>query len=162
MKTSNAPAIMRREKMCTHTYIMRTINILILRKNHYKIWLREIFLVPNTSKFLFITTKTRITTALMILNMFFLIHSLPFPFSLASKLLNYFLCSSSSAPLNIGLQFLASLDLHIPLVGPVWGLVKFDQPTDPTEVHLKVCYLFSLVTVRGIFPTANICRYSCK
>jgi hypothetical protein len=39
---------MRWEKMNVHAFILRTINILIWRKDHYKIWLRTV-LAPNTS-----------------------------------------------------------------------------------------------------------------
>jgi hypothetical protein len=37
--SSNAPAIMRQEEICVHTFILRKINILIWRKYYYKIWL---------------------------------------------------------------------------------------------------------------------------
>jgi hypothetical protein len=43
-----APVIMRREKYI-HTFILSKINILIIRKNQYKILLRKTVLVPNTT-----------------------------------------------------------------------------------------------------------------
>lgn len=47
----NGYAIMRRERILFiyKTYMLHTISILILRKAHYKIWLRKLFLAPNMS-----------------------------------------------------------------------------------------------------------------
>jgi hypothetical protein len=39
------------KELCTyvHTYMLRTISVLLWCKDHYKIWLRKTFLAPNTS-----------------------------------------------------------------------------------------------------------------